>query len=79
VAPTRVLLLGSAGKLIRRRCGQVDGETEGKAILIVHRRCEPVRTFGVADTARRILAAFPTAARAPPTGNSSVVDEPAFA
>ena len=50
-----------------KACARCGGRLEVRAVVSDH------------DIARRILDAIPTAARAPPPGDSSVVYEPAFA
>jgi hypothetical protein len=50
-----------------KACARCGGRLEVRAVVTDH------------DIARRILDAIPTAARAPPSADSSVAYEPAFA
>jgi hypothetical protein len=50
-----------------KACARCAGRLEVRAVVTDH------------DIARRILDAIPTAARAPPAADSSVIYEPAFA
>jgi hypothetical protein len=60
-------LLARTFEIDVKSCARCGGRLEVRALVTDH------------DIARRILDAIPTAARAPPAADSSVIYEPAFA